>query len=863
MNKKIISIAFLVLVFMSCSSNKNKSSFPFQNTELPRSERVNDLLERLTVEEKISLLIASSEAIPRLGVDKYYHGNEALHGVVRPGRATVFPQAIALAATWNPNLINDVATVISDEARAKWNYYNQGKDQINYFSDVLTFWSPTVNMARDPRWGRTPETYGEDPLLTSKIGVAFVKGLQGDDDTYLKVVSTPKHFAANNEEHNRFECDAKISERALREYYLPAFKACVVEGKAQSFMSAYNAVNGVPCTADKWLLTDLLRDEWGFDGYVVSDCGAIKTLVTNHHYVDTKEEAAKVAIEAGLDLECGDDVYKTHLLEAYKKGMVDESAINLAAYRVLDSRFKLGMFDPAALNPYAKISPEVVGSEKHQAVALNTARQSIVLLKNASLPGQKDKTLPFKKDKIKSIAVLGPNASNIVFGDYSGRPVIKSVSVLDGIKDKFEKEQKVSHVKWKTTSTNINLIESDYFSNDQSEENGLYAEYFDNMNLEGTPKTRTDNMVNYESVSQPPDPVISDAPMSIRWTGYLTAPISGKYKISFASSDGIRFWLNDELLIDKWHGRGETTDMIEYTMEEGQKYALKLEYFVNRDDEICQMFWEIPNSASNTELFAADKKAARESEYVIAVMGINKSTEREGLDRTTIDLPEEQLNYLKQIYKENQNMVVVLLAGSAMAINWVDEHIPAIVEAWYPGESGGTAIADVLFGEYNPGGRLPFTFYKSTEELPAFDDYDIYKGRTYMYFEGEPLYPFGYGLSYTTFDYSDLVVSNKGDKIILKADVTNTGAMDGDEVVQFYCTDLESSVKRPSKQLVGFERITIKKGETKTVQIELKKELLNYWNEDNSSWSFEAGEFEFMVGKSCENIVLREKVEVK
>ncbi len=369
----LLKFILFLLVFFFTVPCIAQSDLPFRNIELSQEERINDLLGRLTLEEKISLLIASSEAIPRLGIEKYYHGNEALHGVVRPGRFTVFPQAIALAATWDPKLIYDAATVISDEARAKWNFYNQGKNQVNRFSDVLTFWSPTVNMARDPRWGRTPETYGEDPFLTSKIGVAFVKGLQGNDEKYLKVVSTPKHFAANNEEHNRFECNAIISERALREYYLQGFEACIREGKAQSIMSAYNAVNGVPCTANNWLLNELLRDEWGFKGYVVSDCGAIKGLMTAQHYVDNKVKAAEAAIEAGLDLECGDDVYKNFLLEANKQGLVEEATINQAAYRVLDSRFKLGLFDPAESNPYTKISPEVIGSEKHQSIALETA----------------------------------------------------------------------------------------------------------------------------------------------------------------------------------------------------------------------------------------------------------------------------------------------------------------------------------------------------------------------------------------------------------------------------------------------------------------------------------------------------------
>jgi beta-glucosidase len=833
-----------------------QSELPFRNVKLSNEERINDLLGRLTIEEKISLLITTSKGIDRLGVEKYYHGNEALHGVVRPGRFTVFPQAIALAATWNPKLIKNVATVISDEARAKWNFYNQGKEQKSYFSDVLTFWSPTVNMARDPRWGRTPETYGEDPLLTSRMGVAFVQGLQGEDKKYLKVVATLKHFAANNEDYNRFSCNAIVPERALREYYFKGFEAGVKEGKAQSIMSAYNAINGVPSTANKWLLNDVLRKEWGFNGYVVCDCGAINSLIWGHHFVDSKVTAAKAAIEAGVDLECGDDIYKNHLLTAYKEGMVTESAINQAAFRVLDSRFKLGIFDPIDNNPYTKIAPDVIGSSKHQSIALEAARESIVLLKNTN------NVLPLNKNVKKKIAVLGPNASNIVFGDYSGKAVIKPVSVLDGIKAKAGNNIEIKHVNWKSASKEFVLIEPEFLSNDKSAEEGLYAEYFDNMELKGTPKTRTDKMVNYEAVSQPPDPVISDAPMSIRWTGYITPALSGTYKIKITSSDGNRFWLDNKLVVDQWRDRPEKSDLVECKMEAGKKYAVKLEYFVNRDDEICQLFWETP-TVENSDKYAEDLKAARESDYVIAVLGINKLTEREGIDRKTIDLPLDQTNYLKEIYKENKNVIVVLIAGSSLAINWIDENIPAIVEGWYPGESGGTAIADVLFGDYNPGGRLPFTFYKSTDDLPAFDDYDIYKGRTYMYFDGKPLYPFGYGLSFTNFQYSKLSISNGGEKIVITADIKNTGKLNGDEVVQLYCTDVKSSVKRPIKQLVDFTRISLKAGETKRISLTVTKDQLKYWDVTTNRFVFESGEFAFTLGSSSQNERLKKVIEIK
>ncbi|WP_372774232.1 glycoside hydrolase family 3 C-terminal domain-containing protein [Mangrovibacterium sp.] len=833
-----------------------QTTFPFNDSSLPLQERVDDLLNRLTVEEKVSLLQASAGEIARLGVDKYYHGNEGLHGVVKGGRFTVFPQAIALAASWNPDLIYDVATAISDEARAKWNFLNQGKDQTSGYSDMLTMWSPTINMARDPRWGRTPETYGEDPFLTRKIGVAFVKGLQGNNERFLKVVATPKHFVANNEEENRFACNAEISEKALREYYFPAFKACIQEGNAQAIMSAYNAINGIPCTANNWLLNDVLRGEWGFTGYVVSDCGAPTYLKKSHHFVDTEKQAAKVAIEAGLDLECGHNIYTNHLYPAYQDGLVGEEAINKAARRVLEARFKLGIFDPVDDNPYTKISPDVIGSQKHQELALDASRQSIVLLKN------QNNILPLDAAKIKKIAVVGFNANQVVFGDYSGLPVIAPVSPLEGIQHKVGDKIDVQYVKWKTAAKNLNLLEGEYLCNDQNDEKGLYAEYYDDKFLEGTPQTRTDNGVNFDPVNQAPDPYTNYRHKSMRWTGYIAPNITGDYKIGVNSDDGIRLWLNNELVVDEWHNRGTTTDQVDLKMEAGKKYAIKLEYFDNGGDAICQLLWKVPDSKGG-DLYEEDRIAARTSDYVIAVMGINKTIEKEGKDRVELGLPEDQINYLKDIYKENKNVIVVLVAGSSLAINWMDETIPAIVDAWYPGESGGTAIADVLFGDYNPAGRLPFTFYKSAADLPPMNDYEIAKGRTYQYFRGEPLYPFGYGLSYTSFEYSKMSVAQLGESVSVSMTVKNTGNYDGDEVVQLYVRDVKSSVVRPLKQLVAFERTSLATGESKNITFEVPIEELLFWDESSGDWRFEKGAFEFMVGASSSDIRLTKICKVK
>ncbi len=696
----------LVVISFAMALSVNAQTLPYLDESRSIEERVEDLLSRLTVDEKIDLMRATSPANERLGFPKYYHGNEALHGVVRPGKFTVFPQAIGLASTWNPTLLNTISTTISDEARARWNELERGKKQTNQFSDLLTFWSPTVNMARDPRWGRTPETYGEDPFLTGEMGAAFVKGLQGDHPRYLKVVSTPKHFTANNEEHNRFECDAKISERWLREYYLPAFEACIRRGHAESIMSAYNAINGIPCTANPWLLNKVLRDEWGFKGYVVSDCGAVGNVWEDHHFTKRTETAAALCLKAGLDLECGDNFYIEPLHEAYKMGMVDDSDIDRAARRILTARMKLGFFDTSGNNPYDKISPSVIGSEKHRQLALEAAREAIVLLKNAN------RTLPLNKSKLKSIAVVGLNAATCEFGDYSGQPMTEPVSILQGIKDYVGDKVNVRYAPWESAGDSIG--------------------------------------------------------------GNITAEA---------------------------------------------------------------------------------KEAARNSDVVIAVMGINRSIEREGKDRSDINLPADQKEFIKAMYKINKNVVLVIVAGSSLDLRWENENIPAIVNAWYPGQEGGTAVAEVLFGKYNPAGRLPLTYYNSVEDLPAFDDYDL-SNRTYKYFKGGVLYPFGYGLSYSQFKYSNLIINEKENTIDVEFDVKNIGRYDGDEVAQVYVQLSEYEGVVPEKELRGFKRVHLKKGEKQRVSVSLRREDLRYWSESKSKFIYPAGVPKVMVGASSADIRL-------
>ena len=847
---KLLGCSIPLLVFSLSGQAQNETEL-FRDMTAPQHERILDLLSRLTVEEKVSLLVNDAREIPRLNIDKYNHGNEALHGVVRPGEFTVFPQAIGLAATWNPNLIFRVSTAISDEARGRWKELDYGKKQIAGASDLLTFWSPTVNMARDPRWGRTPETYGEDPFLSGMIGCEFVKGLQGDNPRYLKTVSTPKHFAANNEEHNRSSCNARMSERDLREYYLPAFERCIVDGRAQSIMMAYNAVNDVPCTVNTYLIKKVLRGDWNFNGYIVSDCSAPEWMVTKHKYVKNLEVAATLALKAGLDLECGDRVYTAPLLKAYNEYMVSEAEIDSAAYRILRGRMLLGLFDDPSQNPYNKIEPSVIGCKEHQELALETARQSMVLLKN-----QKN-FLPLNRKKIRSIAVVGISAAYCEFGDYSGNPKNTPVSVLDGIKKYVENANiKVVHAPWVSSGTDFDPISKGFFPN------GLKAEYFNNSDLQGTPSVRMEEELLYDPVHRP-DRFQPEAPMSIRWTGTLKPVVSGDYTLGLKTDDGCRLFLDGKKLIDSWTERSAQMDQVIVKLEAGKTYDLRVEYFDGGGDCFARLYWKAPvtDQTNRLALFGDAGKVAKECDVTVAVLGINKSIEREGQDRYSLELPIDQQEFIKELYKVNPNTVVVLVAGSSMAINWMDENVPAILNAWYPGEQGGNAVAEVLFGDYNPGGRLPLTYYNSLDELPAFDDYSV-KNRTYQYFEGKPLYEFGYGLSYTNFKYKKKSITQSNDTVDITFNLSNVGKYDGDEVAQVYVRYPETGTYMPLKQLKGFSRVHLKKGKSADITISIPKKELRYWDEKTRQFVTPAGEYVFQVGGSSENISIEETIKI-
>jgi len=841
-------ITFIVFLQFAVSMNSQEL---FRDMNAPMHDRIMDLLGKMTVEEKVALFEETYQGNKRLGLDKYYMGNEALHGVVRPGKFTVFPQAIALASMWNPEFHHQIATAISDEARARWNELDRGKKQLANYSDLLVFWSPTLNMARDPRWGRTPETYGEDPYLTGVLGSAFVRGLQGNHPRYLKAVSTVKHFAGNNEEHNRFSCHAEFTERDLREYYLPGYERAVKEGHVQSVMSAYNTINDVPCSCNPWLLTKVLREDWGFDGYVVGDCGAVGNIFTEHHFTAIPETAAALALKAGVDMECWNVLMNGPLLKAYKLHMVSDADIDTAAYRVLRSRMRLGIFDDPDANPYNKLNPNIVGCDKHYEMALEAARQSMVLLKN-------DKNfLPLDPKRLKKVAVVGINANNAELGDYSGKPVHEPISTLAAVKERLGGKVKIYHRDW------VNALSSQIVPKNVVP-NGWKAEYFSNVNLQGAPSVRTEEVIDFDPTSKAPDPFIPKSPLSIRWTGTLKAPYTGEYELNMRSDDGCRVYMDDKLIIDSWNTQSVKDCKANVTFEANRDYKFRIEYFDGGGQCQAKFKWQLPQEAieqaeamSFNTYGAEMEKEIRNSDVVIAVMGINRNIESEGRDRVTLELPKDQQRFLKDLYKANKNVIMVLIAGSSIALNWENEHLPVIIDAWYPGEQGGKAIAEVLFGDCNPGGKLPLTFYKSMDDLPPFNDYDISKGRTYQYFQGTPLYPFGYGLSYTQFQYKGLSVQNNVDAVEVSFNVRNMGKRDGDEISQVYVKYPEQSNRSvPLKQLRGFKRTHISKGKTQKVNITISKSELRLWDESKGKFFTPTGNYKIMVGKSSTDIQL-------
>ncbi len=808
---------------------------PYLDPSLPIDQRVDNLISQMTIEEKTSQLVNQSRAIPRLKVPAYDWWSEALHGVANNGIATVFPEPIGLAATFDPELIHKMAIVISTEARVK--YDQNQKDGNSDIFQGLTFWSPNINIFRDPRWGRGQETYGEDPFLTAQMGKAFVTGMQGDDPKYLRVVSTPKHFAVHSgPESTRHVADVKVSKHDEEDTYLPAFRATVVEAKAESVMCVYNSVNGQPGCANDFLLKDTLRGAWKFNGYVVSDCDAVADIQRGHKYVKTLAEAAAVSLKAGVDNDCADYVSKksdnsdyVRYLDAVKQGLITVQDVDVTLRRLFTARMKLGLFDPPSMVKYAQIPASELDSDEHRALAHQAARESIVLLKN-------DGVLPLNAALVKTIAVVGPLADQhrVLEGNYNGTPS-RSSSVLEGVTAQFP-AAKVTFSPGTNFLRNPVPVPSSVLTTANGQP-GLDAQYFSGIDFKGAPVlTRVDETINFDNHSHPVKPE-GVSPFSVRWTGFLIPDESGKYTIGL---DGMknRLWIDDKQVVDYGEIYGSQSKTVELQLEKGHKYAVKIESYFG-SSILTKFVWSrlLPDPQGDAVT------AAKSADVVIAVVGITSQLEGEemdvqipgfsGGDRTSLDLPKDEEDLLKAVKATGKPLVVVLMNGSALSVNWAKDNANAILDAWYSGEEGGTAVAETISGDNNPAGRLPVTFYTGVDQLPDFSDYDM-KNRTYRYFTGTPLYPFGYGLSYSKFSYSGFKVSsptlNAGDPLGVDADVKNTSARAGDEVVEVYIT-FPRIPGTPHIALRSFQRVHLDAGASQHVHFDLSPRDLSFVNE--------------------------------
>jgi len=869
------------LLVQPLSAHAQRAAAPYLDQSLPFETRARDLVSRMTLEEKVAQMNDVAPAIPRLGVPEYNWWNEALHGVARSGLATVFPQAIGLAATWNDSLMLRVATAISDEARAKYHDYIRHDSHQRY--QGLTYWSPNINLFRDPRWGRGQETYGEDPFLTGTMAVQFIRGMQGDDPKYLKTVSTVKHFAVHSgPEPERHTFDAVVSERDLRESYLPHFEMGIKEGGAYSLMCAYNSIDGKPACASDMLLRDILRDEWKFSGYVVSDCGALDDIHRRHKYAATPAEAAADAVKAGTDLECSitssnsSQTYTPSLPEAVRRGLVSEAQIDTSVYRLFLARFKLGMFDDQSKVRWASVPITDLDSPVHHALALNTAHQSIVLLKNER------NTLPLSKAALRTVAVIGPNADQwrMLLGNYNGNPS-DAITPLRGIREALP-NARVLYAVGSDLADGFPVLDvvPTRVLTSRDGAPGLTGEYFRTHTIEGAPLfSRVDSTLDVNWRDGAPRADMNADDFSVRWTGMLRAPATGTYRLGLIGTVRFRLYLDDSLVARSVYPShdGEFPDprLVQappITLQAGQSHRIRVEAEETYGLADLQLLWSPPHDALEAD--ALD--AARQADAVVLALGLTARLEGEemsvqipgfrGGDRTSLDLPAAQEHLMERIVALGKPTVLVLMSGSAVAVNWAQEHVPAIVEAWYPGQASGTAIADVLFGDYNPAGRLPVTFYKSVNDLPPFDDYKM-AGRTYRFFNGTPLYPFGFGLSYTTFAYKNIRTSAesmaKDGSVSVSVDVTNTGTRAGDEVVQLYVKHDGSAVERPKEDLRGYSRVPLAPGETKTVTFSVGVKSLAYWSADKHQWIVESEPIRLRVGASSADIRLEKTIRIE
>ena len=851
---------FLNIVIIVCihgCTSLTKEEFPFRDPDLTIEVRVDDLMARLTLEEKVAQLNYEAPAIENLGIPAYNWWNECLHGVGRAGKATVFPQAIGMAASWNKQLLRDVGTVISNEARAKYNRFQElGKTDIYY---GLTFWTPNINIFRDPRWGRGQETYGEDPFLTGELAVSFINALQGDDPELLKVVATSKHYAVHSgPEHSRHSINLDVDNIDLWETYLPAFEATIKKAGVASVMCAYNRFRDEACCGSNLLLQSILRNKWGFEGYVVSDCGALSDFYRDygHHLKETPEEAAALAFRTGTDLNCGGT--SGFLVSAVEQGLITEAEIDKALRRLFTARIKLGMFDPPENVKYSNIPYGVVRNRFNLEKSLQASQESIVLLKNENI-------LPLKKN-IKDLAVIGPLANDyrILLGNYHGTSD-DMYTPLRGLQDYAEKNGINVHYEPGCLITKgvpiLTPISSKYLV--FSDEPGLNAKYFNNHNFEGEPEIiRRDTAIDFSWNDITPVSGDMADHFSVIWEGSIKAPLTGEYAIGINACNGANFYFDDSLMIDFDNIHHPLQKSFFHYLDSGTEYSIRIKFFSYGNDPVAKLLWSMPDPQMEEK--ALEK--VRDSDVTILFMGLSPYLEGEempikvegfsGGDRTDIKLPSTQESFMQKVVATRKPVILVLMGGSAIAVNYADQQIPAILHAWYPGEFGGQAIAEILFGTVNPSGKLPVTFYRSVNDLPDFEDYNM-QNRTYKYFTGKPLYPFGHGLSYSTFEYSELKISEKefdtARPIQIHVSVLNTGKYAGAEVVQLYLSDIVASARVPNLSLEGFEKITLQPGEKKEVIFELDPEQLAIIN-DRGEKIIEPGSFNIYVGGKQPNM---------
>ena len=829
----------------------------YLDTSLPAEKRAADLVSRLTLEEKLSQLVNQSRAIPRLKVPSYDWWSESLHGVAAAG-TTEFPEPIGLASTFDPAGVHEMGIAIGTEGRIRYARAVRREGHSGIF-EGLDFWAPNLNLFRDPRWGRGQETYGEDPYLTGRLGVAYVTGMQGDDPKYYRAIATPKHYAVHSgPEPTRHFADVDVSKHDEVDTFEPGFRAAITEGKAGSVMCAYNAINGEPACASQFLMQDQLRGKWGFQGYVVSDCDAVRDVAANHRYRATQAQGVAISVIRGMDNECvtfterfGEPVEKA-FVDAVQQGYLPEATLDTALVRLFTARMKLGLFDPPEMVPYTKIDEKELDSAEHRALARKLANEAMVLLKN-------DGILPLKPE-IKKITVVGPLADQTrpLIGNYAGQPT-HIVSVLDGLKAEFPKAQ-ITYVPGTQFLRSDGTPVPDSVLTTPDGKPGLKAEYSEGMGRPGrnaTPTvlaTRTESNVKL-SDSNLPSEVAGKKSIGAHWTGFITAQETADYLLGVRGIGFARFTVDDKQVAMMWSGTEVGAGVGRVHLEKGQKAALSIMYGSMNGKPQAELIWTKVNNAPSPEAVAAAKNA----DLVIAVVGITSSLEGEempvtepgflGGDRTSIDLPAPEEALVEAVAATGKPLAVVLINGSALAVNWINEHANAVLEAWYPGEEGGAAVAETLSGKNNPAGRLPVTFYKDLSQLPNFEDYEM-SNRTYRYFKGKPLYPFGYGLSYTTFKYSDLSLPAQpvaaGKPIAADVTVTNTGKVAGDEAVQLYLK-FPNVKGAPQIALRGFQRVHLDAGASQKLHFELKDRDLNMVTIEGNP-IIAAGDYTLIIG---------------